>query len=337
MAGTKWKRWNVCLLLLLLALMLACLCIGKYTVSPFVSLRILVSKLFGITGNWEPMAESVVLGLRLPRVLAATIIGSALAISGAAYQGMFRNPLISPDFLGVSAGSCIGAAIAILMSLSSLYIQLFAFIGGLLAVCLALLLPKLLRSNSNLMLVVSGIIVGGLMSSILGFIKYIADPETELAAITYWQMGSFSYVDFGFFISVLPMIIITSVILLLISWWINVMSLGEREAKLLGANVKKVRYIVIICATFLTAGSVCIAGTIGWVGLIVPHFARILVGSDNRRLLPTSCLMGAIFLLFADTLARVIGSAELPISIVTGLVGAPFYAWLLYRQRTRLL
>lgn len=174
------------------------------------------------------------------------------------------------------------------------------------------------------------------MSSVLGFIKYIADPETQLAAITYWQLGSFAYVDTPALLGILPLTIIAAAVLLVMAWWINILSLGETEARSLGANVALMRGICIVCSTVLTAGAVCISGTIGWIGLVIPHLGRMLVGSDNRDLLPAVCLTGGIFLLLVDTVTRMIGPAEMPISILTGIIGAPFYAWLLYRQRMNL-
>lgn len=311
------------------------LCIGKYNVTVRESVQIMFSSLFGDTSKWPSMTVNVVMRLRLPRVLAAVIVGSCLSVSGATYQGIFQNPLVSPDFLGVSSGACIGAATAILMSLNASMIQLFAFVGGCIAVALTVAIPKVMRSTSSIMLVLSGIIVGGLMSSVMGMIKYWADPDSELAAITYWQMGDLSYITHPTLLSILAPVVICTVILLMLGFRIDIMSLGEKDAKTLGVNVEKVRGIAIICATLLTASSVCIAGTIGWIGLVIPHFGRMLVGSDNRRLLPATCLMGAAFLLLVDTVTRTVGAAELPLSILTGVIGAPFYAWLLYRQRAR--
>ncbi|MEG0156778.1 MAG: iron chelate uptake ABC transporter family permease subunit, partial [Anaerovoracaceae bacterium] len=187
----RWHMTNLILILVLIALMIACLCIGKYTVSPLDSIKILLNR----QGDWSPMAEKIVLGVRFPRVFATIVVGCGLALSGAVYQGVFKNPLVSPEFLGVSSGACIGAAVGILAAAGAAAIQGLAFLGGIVAVLLTLMIPRLLRSTSNIMLVLSGIIVSGAMSSILGFIKYIADPETELAAITYWQMGSFAYID----------------------------------------------------------------------------------------------------------------------------------------------
>ena len=327
---------NIVMLALLVCTFVYCLCVGKYQVTPGETLRIILGKLSGREPDWTPLTESVIFGLRMPRILASIVVGAALSLAGAAYQGIFRNPLVSPDFLGVSSGACIGAAIAILMGLASGYMQIFAFAGGIIAVSITITIPRLMRSTSNIMLVLSGIIVGGLMSSIFGFIKYIADPLTQLAEITYWQMGSFAYISTDALLSILPTIVISAVALFCVSWWIDIMSLGEKEAQMLGANINKIRNVVILCATLLTASSVCVAGTIGWVGLVIPHFGRMIVGPDNTRLMPTCCLLGALFMVMADTLTRTVGASEMPISILTGIVGAPFYAWLLYRQRMRL-
>ncbi len=331
-SATTWG-----LVILLLVFMLACLCIGKYNISLQDCLGMFWQALTGGTGgSWSEMDKNILFGVRLPRVLATVIVGGALALSGSVYQSIFKNPLVSPDLLGVSAGACIGAAVAILASLPSFGIQAAAFIGGIIAVTLTVMIPRLMKSQSNIMLVLAGIIVGGAMSSILGFIKYVADPETQLAAITYWQLGSFAYVDMDILLGILPLTILAAGLLLAMSFWIGILSLGEREAQTLGANIKVLRGTCIGCATVLTASAVCISGTIGWVGFIIPHFSRMLVGTDNRKLLPASLLIGGIFMLLVDTVTRIIGPAEMPISILTGLVGAPFYAWLLYKQRNRL-
>ena len=323
-------------LFLLLGGVVLAVCVGKYSVTPSESIRILWSRLFGLKNELPDMMQNVVMGLRVPRILASVVVGAALSMSGAAYQGMFKNPLVSPEFLGVSSGACIGAALAILLSMTTFFISLFAFIGGIFAVLLTISIPSLIKNRSNLVLVLSGIIVGSALSSVFGFIKYIADPDTQLASITYWTMGSFSYIKLSELVTVLIIIIVPAIILVLLSWWIDVLSLGENEARSLGANVKLVRGIVIICATLLTAGSVCIAGTIGWVGLIIPHFGRMLVGPSNRRLIPLSALIGGLFMLLVDTLTRTIGASEMPVSILTGIIGAPFYCWLLFRQRRTL-
>ena len=317
----KSRLTNMALFVVLIILILLCLCVGKYALSPGECMKILFGRLFHAAPSWDAMDENLLLGVRFPRTMATVIVGAALALSGVVYQGIFKNPLVSPDFLGVSSGACVGAAIAILLSLSAGLVQVFAFFGGILAVTLTLLIPKLLRSDSNIMLVLAGIIV---------------DPETQLAAITYWQLGSFAYVDNKAVLSVLPLSVAAAVILLVMAWWINILSLGEQEAQSLGANVSLLRGVCIVCSTILTAGAVCISGTIGWVGLVIPHFGRMMVGSDNRTLLPACCFIGGIFMLLVDTVTRIIGPAEMPVSILTGIIGAPFFAWLLYRQRMHL-
>ena len=335
--GAK-NRIGFTALLIILAALLVCavvlaVCVGKYPVTPGESLRIILRTVFGRESGFPLMTENVVLRLRIPRILASVLVGAALSSAGAAYQGIFKNPLVSPDFLGVSSGACIGAALAILLGLTSGWISLLAFIGGIAAVAITMSIPALIRNRANIMLVLSGIIVGSAMSSILGFLKYAADPDSQLAAITYWTMGSFGYVMAE---DLLPLVIIVlppMVLLLLMSWWIDVLSMGETEARALGANVRLLRGIAILCSTLLTAGSVCIAGTISWVGLIVPHFARLIVGPSSRRLQPASILLGGLFMLLVDTLTRVVGAEEMPISIMTGLIGAPVFCWLLWRQR----
>ena len=331
--GMNAVTLGILLAILLLLAAVFTVCVGKYDIRPKEVLEILWCRMWGLESRYPQMTVNVVMGLRIPRILASVLVGASLALSGATYQGIFCNPLISPDFLGVSSGACVGAALAILLSLQAGFIQLFAFLGGIIAVGLALTLPVLFRNNSNIMLVLAGIIVGSAMSSIMGFIKYVADPDTQLAAITYWTMGSFSYISLEDLLPTLPFIIIPAVVLQLMSWRIDVLSMGEQEAQALGINVRLVRGIVILCSTLLTASSVCIAGTISWVGLVIPHLGRMMVGPNNTKLLPVTALLGGLFMLVVDTLTRTVGAAEMPISILTGIVGAPFYAWLLWRQR----
>lgn len=336
------NKWNVKWLILVMTLLLGvtallALCIGRYWISPQDVIRVFLIKGKMLDQSLSGMEESVIFTLRLPRILAAILIGSSLALSGAVYQGIFRNPLVSPDMLGVSAGACVGAAAGILLGVGSQLVQLTAFLGGLVAVWLAMFIPKLVRNNTMIILVLSGVIVGGLMTAILGMIKYMADAETELAEITYWQMGSIAKVSMTDLVRIFPVILFATVLLLALSWQINILSLGVIEAKTLGINVTRVRTLAILGATLLTASSVSISGTVGWVGLVIPHLGRMMIGDDNRRLLPVACLLGAIFMIVVDTLARVLTSAELPLSILTGLIGAPFYVLLLLKQRTRLV
>ncbi len=324
------------LLVLTLGAMLGALCIGKYPVSPGQCLEILFCAVTGQVSDAAPMTVNVVLGLRGPRILAAVLVGASLALSGAVYQGIFNNPLISPDFLGVSSGACVGAACAILLGGGAVLTQVFSFAGGIAAVVLAMLIPVLLKNRSNIMLVLAGIIVGSAMSSILGFLKYVADPDTQLASITYWTMGSFSYIRMTDVLTVLPLMVLSAAILWLLGWRIDLLSMGGEEAAAMGVNVMLLRTVCVLCATVATASSVCLSGTIGWVGLVIPHFSRFLAGPNHRRMLPAAVLLGGMFMLAVDTLTRIIGTTEMPVSILTGVIGAPLYALLLYRERSRL-
>ena len=311
-------------------------CSGHYSLGIKECLELIFLKPFGFEGSWSDLDVSVVVGLRLPRILGGILVGACLAMSGASYQSIFQNPLVSPDILGVSSGACVGAALAILMHLPNTMIMLFAFICGIMTVAATLVIPKLLKSDSNIMLVLSGIVVGGVTGSAMGIIKYVADPQSELPQITYWTMGSLGSVTFEYLLYGIIPIVICTVVLIRMSWWIDIISMGETDAKTLGANVSRIRLISIVCSTMLTALSVCLCGTIGWIGLVVPHFARMFVGPSNTKLMPTAALLGGIFLVVVDTLARSVAPVEVPLGIITGLVGAPFYAWLLYRQRMRL-
>lgn len=333
------KQYNLLfavLVFLLLFFTVLAIGLGRYGIPPAMVMKILLSRLIALSKTWPDQAESVIFTLRLPRILSALLVGSALALSGAAYQGVFKNPLVAPDMLGVSAGACVGASLGILSGANSLIIQAGALAGGLAAVMVAASIPKLIRNNSMMTLVLAGVIVGGLMNSILGLLKYLADPETQLAAITHWQLGSLSSSVWRDVYAMGPPILIALTILMLVRWKINILSLGEKEAKSLGVNITGYRGLVILCATVLTACAVCTSGTIGWIGLVIPHFGRMMAGPDNRRLLPLSALLGAIFLLLVDTLARLLTSAELPLSILTGVIGAPFYFYLLMKQRMKL-
>ena len=314
-------------------LSLIALCVGRYNIKISEILEIIFSKVFNTSNNFDDITYNVILNLRLPRVFAAILIGSSLSLSGITYQGIFKNPLVSPDILGVSSGACVGAAIAILLHWGILGIQVSAFIFGVVAVVITMLIPRIMKRDSTIMLVLSGVIVSGFMSSILGLIKYIADPETQLADITYWQLGSIAKVTFDSLSKIAPVICIATIILISLRWRINILSLGDNEAHSLGVNLRFERGLAVLCATLLTASSVCISGTIGWIGLIMPHLARMLVGNNNVRCLPVATIMSAGFLLIIDTLARTISVGEIPLGILTGLIGTPFFTWMLIKQR----
>lgn len=318
--------------ILVCALAAYALCLGAYEVPLSDVLGILASTVAPVEQTWLPMAANVVLGVRLPRVLGALLVGAALAVAGTAYQGMFRNPLVSPDLLGVSNGACIGAALAILAGTGVMARQLWAFAGGIAAVACTVAIPRLLKRESTITLVLAGVIVGGFCGSVMGIIKYVADPETELAEIVYWQMGSLAKVGDGTLGRTAPVMLACIAALLAMRWRINVLSLGDREARALGVNLRCERGAVICAATLLTASATCMAGTVGWVGLVVPHLARFIVGPNTARSLPVACLLAAAFLLVVDTVARISG-VEIPLGIITGLVGTPFFVILLARQK----
>lgn len=334
-ANNQYRQWLWLLSLLLFFGVLLSLSLGRYSNDPSKVLNVLFARL-GANVNVDPAMESIIFNVRLPRILASVMIGAMLSLSGAVYQSVFRNPLVSPDLLGVSSGAAVGAAGAILLGAGLITRQLFAFIGGMTAVLITSLVPRILRNRSNMMLVLSGIIVGGFLSSVLAIMKFVAEEQTELSSIVFWQMGSLSSILGRELLAILPIFLICSSLLLLLSWRINILAFGDLEARTLGVNVRQVRSIVIICASLLTASAVSISGTIGWIGLVVPHLGRLIVGSDNTRTMPLAILIGALFMLLIDTLARTVSNVEVPLSILTGFVGAPLYAFLLYKQKTRL-
>jgi iron complex transport system permease protein len=316
----------------LVGLFMIALSLRRYSMNPADVVRVLVETLTNSPPSDAAMHD-VLFVVRIPRITAAVLVGAALSLSGAVYQGVFKNPLVSPDLLGVSSGACVGAAIAILLGSGMAMIQISAFAIGMVAVGISAAITRLLRSDSNMALVLAGIITGGFMSSFLGVLKYIADPETQLAEIVFWQMGSVASVNRAQILAVSPLFFICGALLLALSWRINILSFGEEEAKTLGMNVRLYRGITIACASLLTASAVSISGTIGWVGLVIPHLGRLLAGSDNTKLLPTTILLGGLFMLTIDTISRAATPVEIPLSILTGLIGAPFYAWLLWKQR----
>lgn len=261
-------------------------------------------------------------------------MGAALACAGATYQGMFKNPLVSPDILGVSAGAGLGASLAIFYSLPMSYIQLFAFLGGISAVfCVSLIASRSKGQDPILVLVLAGIAIGSLLGAGISLLKILADPFTQLPSITFWLLGSLTAITPKDVLQLVPILILGMMPLFLLRWRLNLLSLEEEEARSLGVPIKATRYILIIFTTICTASAVSITGIIGWVGLLVPHIARLLVGANFILLLPTSLLLGASFLLLTDTLARTIAGIELPLGILTSACGAPFFLYLLLRGR----
>ncbi|MBV8032225.1 MAG: iron ABC transporter permease [Betaproteobacteria bacterium] len=282
----------------------------------------------------SPNVETVVLQVRAPRVLAAILVGASLAAAGTAYQGMFRNPLVSPDILGVSTGAALGAVIGIFFSFNALLIQAFAFAGGLAAVGLVYGVGSRLRGHDPLLgLVLTGVVIGTLLGSAIALLKYLADPYNQLPAITYWLLGSLAAIAPRDLAVAAPLALAGLAPMLLLRWRMNLLALPDDEARALGADTRKLRAIVVAAATLMTASAVAISGIIGWVGLLVPHAARLLVGPDVGRLLPLAMLLGAAFLLAVDTLCRTIAGIEVPPGVLTALAGTPFFLWLFARSR----
>jgi iron complex transport system permease protein len=321
-------------LALLAALVVVALAIGKLPVPVGEVLAALWHRLLGQAPDATSTAETVVFQLRLPRVAAAVLIGAALAAAGAAYQNLFRNPLVSPDILGVSSGAALGAVLGIFLTLNVVAIQLFAFVGGIVAVVCVYATAAAVRGRDPiLVLVLAGVIMGALFGAGVALLKYLADPYNQLPAITFWLLGSLAGVAPMDVWGALPLVVLGLVPLWLLRWRINVLSLGDEEARTLGVDVRTTRVLVVAAATLITAASVAIAGVIGWVGLLVPHFARMVVGPDFGRLLPVSILFGACFMLAVDTLARTVASIEIPLGVLTAFVGTPLFLWQLVTAR----
>lgn len=282
----------------------------------------------------ETAEERVLLLIRGPRVVAGLIVGAALAAAGVVFQGLFRNPLVSPDVLGVSAGAGLGAVLGIFLSLPLIAIQLLAFSGGLATVAIVYVIASAVQGRDpTLVLVLGGVVIGALAGAAISLMKILADPYDQLPAITFWLLGSLASIRSPDVIGVLPAVGLGLVPLVLLRWRINVLSLGDEEASALGVNAAHLRALLIGAATLITASVVAISGVIGWVGLVIPHIARMLVGPNFERLLPMAMLMGATYLVLVDTLARTLGRIEVPIGILTATVGAPFFLWLLWRGR----
>ncbi|SCC82351.1 FecCD family ABC transporter permease [Saliniramus fredricksonii] len=302
------------------------------TIGPYpVPVTQVVTELLMPSGG---MGEIVIWNIRLPRVLAAMLVGAALASAGASYQILFRNPLVSPDILGVSSGAALGAVIGIFLSLPVIAIQGFAFLGGLGAVALVIFISRAVRGvDQTLVLVLTGVVIGALAGAATSLLKVMADPYDQLPAITFWLLGSLASTTQADLTPVLPAVLIGLVPLILLRWRINLLSLGDDEARALGVDAPRLRMLVIAAATLITASVVAIAGVVGWVGLVIPHIARMIVGPSFSTLLPAAAIIGAGYLLLVDTLCRTLAAIEIPLGILTAVLGAPFFLYLLARGR----
>ena len=340
MRSAQLSRAKQCAMVLLLAMALTgvfliLLCVGRYSVPPLEAFRIMGIALFRDGQALEalkaenPFGVSVILGSRLPRLLMGMIVGAGLSVAGATYQAIFGNPLVSPDILGVSSGAGFGASLGILLSTSTLIIQGSALTFGLLAVLMVFLVSKVNGRTELFTLVLSGVIIQALFDALVSLIKYVSDPQEKLPAITVWLMGSLASSSYKDIIVSCVIILPCIAVLLTLRWKMNLLSLDEEEARSLGVNVHRLRSVVIVLSTLMTGVTVSLCGVIGWIGLVIPQVGRMLVGNDHRALLPASALLGALYLLLIDTIARTATAAEIPLSILTAIIGAPFFAWML--------
>jgi iron complex transport system permease protein len=315
--------------LLLLAVAVA-FGVGRFPVGLGEVAQVLLAKLTGRPAAVPPAVEAVVMQIRGPRILAAILIGAALSVAGAAFQGLFRNPLVSPDILGASSGAAFGAVLGIWLSLGVLAIEALAFAGGLAAVAAVYLVgATLARRDPVLVLVLAGVVIGSLLGAGVGLVKYLADPYNQLPAMTFWLLGSLSATHALDLAALALPVVLGTAVLLLLRWRLDALSLPEEEARALGLATGPLRLAIVAAATLVTAASVAAAGIVGWVGLVVPHLARFLVGPGFARLIPTAALLGAGYLLVIDTLARTIAPVEVPLGILTAVVGTPVFLWLL--------
>ncbi|MEY9970260.1 iron complex transport system permease protein [Lysinibacillus sp. RC46] len=327
------KKWKIALLWLLPILVaIVSLGIGRFEVGLEQIIKILASKVITVEQTWTQMEETVVLNIRLPRILLALLIGGGLSIAGAGFQGMFGNPLVSPDILGVSAGAGFGASLGILLFGQNMYAQILALIFGLGAIGFTYLIAGAKKNAPIFMFVLAGVVTSALFNALISLTKFVADPEEKLPAITYWLMGSLSTATYKDLFIGGPLILIGIILLYLLRWRLNILTLPEDEAKSMGIPVARLKWLVIFGATLITAASVAVAGIVGWVGLIIPHVVRMLVGNNNQLVLPVSVAIGSVYLLIIDDLARSLTATEIPLSILTAIIGAPFFAYLLRRS-----
>src|SRR6266581_3751034 len=329
MRHSALPRRTIALIVLAAGLVVA-FTIGRYPVSLAELLDVLWSRALGRPPGAPAAVENVVLLVRGPRVLAAMLVGAALAVAGTAFQGLFRNPLVSPDILGASSGAALGAVLGIYLSLGVFAIQTIAFLGGLIAVGVVYVIGASVRSRDPiLVLVLTGVVVGSLFGAGVGLVKYLADPYNQLPAMTFWLLGSLSATGVRDLLPLFGPVAAGAAVLVALRFRMNVMSLPEEEARALGVATGPLRIAIVAAATLVTSASVATAGIIGWVGLVVPHLARSLVGPDFARLLPAAAILGGGYLLLIDTLARTMAQVEIPLGILTAVIGTPFFIWLL--------
>lgn len=321
------RKYRVCMItgcIATLFLALIALCLGQYTIALQDVIKVLTLQEVDLAN-----AETVIFNIRIPRILVSLIVGSGLAAAGASFQALFSNPLATPDTLGCANGASFGAALGILLGLNALGIQISALIFGILAVVLVFVFTRYRHANQIMMIILGGMVVSSLFSALVSLVKYVADPNDVLPVITFWLMGSFSNSTVRSLYTGVPMIILGMMILYLMRYRMNALSLKEEEAASLGINVRKNRMIVIIASSMITASVVSMCGVVGWVGLLIPHISRMLFGNNHTKVIPGCIVFGALFMLIIDTIARCMYQAEIPVSILTAIIGAPVFLLLL--------
>ena len=324
----KTLLWTAGLLIGSAVLALAAIGMGRFSMSIPQTLATLFPGSFPEIEVTQTM-YSVIFNIRLPRVLLSLLAGAGLSVAGASFQGLFSNPLATPDTLGVATGASFGAALGILLGCNMFLTQVCALATGMLAVAIVYAVSRVRGGTNMVMIILGGMVVSSLFSALVSMIKYVADPQDVLPAITFWLMGSLSATNFQTLLLGAPFILAGTAMIFALRWRLNVLSLNEDEAHTLGVNVKLLRVLVILASTMITASVVSMCGLIGWVGLLIPHISRMLFGNDNRRVIPASIGLGAIFMLLIDTLARTVSASEIPVSILTAVIGAPVFIILL--------
>ena len=335
------KRLSYGIVITILSVALVVTVVGSVTLGRYpINLKemggIIASQFVEIEQFWSNTQASLLLNHRMPRIILACLVGCCLAAAGASYQGVFQNPMAAPDILGASSGAAFGAALAILLDLGGTFIMLFAFAGSLGTVAMVMFVGSRARGKRVLGLILAGIMIGSLISSGTSMIKLVADPEDQLPAITYWLMGSLNGTSPADVWFVLIPMTVGLIPLFLLRWRVNILTFGDEEAKTMGVNPRRLRAVVIFCATLVTAAAVSVSGVIGWVGLVIPHLTRRMVGNNYRHLMPASMLFGAIFLLLVDNVSRNLFATEIPLGILTSFIGAPFFIYLITRDGERL-
>ena len=322
---------TIILSIILFIVFIIAVVVGKYAISIDVFLDVVFNP-----DTTHQVERSVILNLRLPRTIMALLVGIALSISGLIYQDIFQNKLVSPDFLGVSSGASVGACLAILLGLGGVWICSFSFTFGVVAMLLTLLVSRIFRNTSPTILLLSGIVISGLMDSGIGLIKYMADSDNQLGEITYWLLGTFSKVTMNEVYLMLPIVALSITVLFLIRWRINIISLGKEEAEPRGVNYNFHIIVIIFFVTLLTACSVSFCGIIGWVGLVIPHIVRLIIGRNSKNTIPLTIFIGAIFMILCDIISRSFTFSEIPLSVVTGFVGTPIFVYTLFLRRNKI-